>query len=187
MALVRKFTIGVAPFAKMFRVHGMAGAACDALLQLRAKTLADDYFQEVGWNDDRTAFAVSNAALGNKVTMSEENISFTKDCHDSDRVFSFEKALSEFKIVYGAINSVLRVTDIRRIGMVAEYRLSVGSSNPSGWLREKLTTIPSKMLTEKFSLRFEERELAADGKAPDPKKADFINYIYHFYDSAQDT
>jgi hypothetical protein len=47
MPLIRKFTIGILPFTKMFRVHGLGGAATDAVLKLRGKGLSDTYFDDV--------------------------------------------------------------------------------------------------------------------------------------------
>ena len=187
MAIVRKFSIGVQPFTKMFRMLGVAGSACDAVLRLRSKTLADDFYKEMGWSADRTACKLSNGTLGNVLTFTEETVVFTKDCHENGKTFSFEKTMAEFKIVYAALNAILNIQDIRRIGMVAEYRLAVGGQSPSAWLREKLTTNQSTLVTDKFFMKYEEREFAADGHAPDPKKADFINYIYQFYDSSLDT
>jgi uncharacterized protein (TIGR04255 family) len=187
MAIVRKFTIGVAPFAKMFRMPGLAGAAIDAVLRLRSKSLADDYFKEVGANVERSAYRVSNAEQSNLLQLTEDSIVFTKDYYESESSFDFKKVLDEFRTIWAAVNSVLAVQDIRRIGIVAEYRFNVDSKSSSGWLREKFTTLNTNLHTEKFQLRFEEREFATDGLAPDPKKADFINYIYNFYDSALDT
>ena len=186
MPHIRKFTIGVLPFAKMFRVHGLGGAATDAVLKLRGKTLSDTFFDEIGVNAERTAYRLTGNDQVNSLHITEESIAFTKDYHDSSGSFSFKKTIEELKTIWPAVQSVLAVTDIRRIGMVAEYRYSVPHKHPSVWLREKFLTLPTAQVTDKFSLRFEEREFAKDGIAPDPKKADFINSIYHYYDSAID-
>lgn len=186
MPHIRKFTIGILPFAKMFRVHGLGGAATDAVLKLRGKSLPEAYFDEIGVNPERTAYRLSGGDQVNNLQISEESITLTKDYHESDGSFSFKKTLDEYKLIWPAIQSVLAVTDIRRIGMVAEYRYSVPHKHPSMWLREKLLPMQSTMVTEKFLLRFEEREFAKDGIAPDPKKADFLNYIFQYYDSALD-
>jgi hypothetical protein len=186
MPLIRKFTIGVLPFAKMFRVHGLGGAATDAVLKLRGKGLPDNYFEEIGVNAERTAYRLSGSDQINSLHITEESITFTKDYHEAAGSFSFKKTLDDLKLIWPALQSVLFVSDIRRIGMVAEYRYSVPHKHPSVWLRQKLLALPSALVTDKFSLRFEERDFARDGIAPDPKKADFINYIYHYYDSAID-
>ena len=94
--------------------------------------------------------------------------------------------LEEFRILWGSVDGALKLVDIRRIGMVAEYRYSVDNKNSSVWLRSKLTTVPTKAATDKFTMRFEEREFAKDGGIPDPKKADFLNCIYTIYDSFSD-
>ena len=122
----------------------------------------------------------------NVVHIAEDSISFTKDFYVSGGSYDFSKAIAEFKTVWSAINKILVVHDIRRIGIVAEYRYDVDAKQPSKWLREKLTKLQTQRVTEKFHLRFEERELASDGKAPDPMKSDFINYIYSYYDGAID-
>ena len=186
MAIVRKFTIGVLPFAKTFRMHGLGGAAADAVLRLRGKALPDSYFAEVGVNPEHTAYRLSGEDQLNSLHLTEESISLTKDYYEATVSFDFKKVLDEFRTIWSALDSVLKLTDIRRIGMVAEYRYAVDTKNASVWLRSKLTTIPTKLATDKFTIRFEEREFAADGGLPDPKKADFINCIYTIYDSAAD-
>lgn len=186
MAIVRKFTIGVSPFAKMFRLHGQGGAVTDAVLRLRSKSLADNFFSEVGVNPERTAYQLSSDDQLNSLQLTDESVAFTKDYYESDSSFDFRKVLDEFRAIWSSVHAELNVQDIRRIGMVAEYRYIVDAKSVSGWLRDKLTTLKTPRLTEKFQLRFEEREFASDGKAPDPKKGDFINYIYNFYDSALD-
>ena len=186
MPIIRKFTFGVLPFAKMFRVHGLGGAATDAVLKVRGQGLSDSYFDEIGVNAERTAYRLTGEDQINSLHITEESITFTKDLHEADGVFNFRKSLEDFKVIWQALQSSLAVSDIRRLGMVAEYRYSVPHKHPSMWLREKLLTLPSTQVTDKFTLRFEERRFAADGIAPDPKKADFINYIYQYYDSALD-
>jgi len=186
MAIVRKITIGVAPFAKMFRVSSQGGATVDALLRLRTKNLADDYFEEVGSDAERKNFRIMKSDYSNVVQITEDAITFTKDFYVSGGSYDFGKFIAEFKIVWNAINKTMAVHDIRRIGIVAEYRYEVDANKPSRWLREKLTTLKTQRITEKFHLRFEEREFASDGNAPDPQKSDFINYIYAYYDGAMD-
>lgn len=186
MAIVRKFTIGVMPFAKMFRIHGQGGAATDAVLHLRSKSLPEDFFSEVATNPERTAYRVNSVDQLNTLQLTEESVNFSKDYYEAEVSFDFRKVLEEFRLIWAAVNSVLNVQDIRRIGMVAEYRCAIDSSAPSAWLRQKLTSMPTSLATAKFNLQYEERELAADGTLPDPKKSGFINYIYRYYDSAMD-
>lgn len=186
MAIVRKFTIGVQPFAKSFRVHGLGGVITDAVLQLRGKTLPDEYFSDIGFNAERTAYRLSSDDQTNSLQLTEDTITLTKDYYDAKTSFDFKKALEEFRTIWGAVNGILKLVDIRRIGMVAEYRYSVDNKNSSVWLRSKLTNVSTKSATDKFTMRFEEREFAKDGGIPDPKKADFLNCIYTIYDSISD-
>ena len=187
MAIVKKISFGVMPFAKMFRLHGSGGAAVDAVLRLRHKSLGDDYFSEVAVTPDRTAYKISGNGQLNFLHLNEENIVFTKDYFESDASFNFTKVIDEFKTIWSALNGVLHVQDVRRIGIVTELRYEIPKKQPSAWLRKNLLTgWETGKHTDKFSLRFEERSLASDGAVPDPKKADFINSIYSIYDSSID-
>lgn len=186
MAIVRKFTIGVQPFVKSFRMNGLGGVATDAVLRLRGKNLPDDFFSDVGLNAERTAYRLSSEDQTNSLQLTADSVAFTKDYYETKTSFDFKKVLEEFRILWGAVDGVLRLVDIRRIGMVAEYRYSIDNKNSSVWLRSKLTTIPTKSATDKFTMRFEEREFAKDGGSPDPKKADFLNCVYTIYDSISD-
>lgn len=186
MAIVRKFTIGVQPFAKSFRMHGLGGVATDAVLRLRGKSLPDDFFSDIGVNTERTVYRLSSEDQTNSLQLTEDSVSFTKDYYEAKTSFDFRKVLEEFRVLWSAVDGVLKMVDIRRIGMVAEYRYSVDDKNASVWLRSKLTAIPTKLATDKLTMRFEEREFAKDGGIPDPKKADFLNCIYTIYDSTLD-
>jgi len=167
-------------------MHGLGGVATDAVLRLRGKTLPDDYFSDVGLNAERTAYRLGSEDQANSLQLTEDSVTFTKDYYEAKTSFDFKKVLEEFRILWSSVDGALKLVDIRRIGMVAEYRYAVDNKNPSMWLRSKLTTIPTKSATDKFTMRFEEREFAKDGGIPDPKKADLLNCIYTIYDSFLD-
>jgi hypothetical protein len=186
VAIVRKFTIGVLPIVKMFRMNSLGGVAIDQLLRLRLKELPEDYFTSVSPLAPRMGFVVHDSSRATIFSMTEESISFTKDYFETDKSFDFKKVLEEFKLVWSTINSVLKVQDIRRIGMVAEYRLSISEASPSDWLRDKFIKWPSDRYADKVRLNFEERGPTKDGKPPNQATDDFINYIYTLYDGVLD-
>lgn len=186
MTIVKKFTIGIQPFAKMFRISGQGGAAVDAVLKLRNKELPENYFSEVKINSEKTSFQIQGLDGHNILTITDDNIVFVKDYYESSESFKFSKVLDEFKLIYSAAHSVLQFSEIRRVGLVAEHRYAVPQGKPSEWLRSKLLKVASPQLTANFLIRFEERSPASDGLIPDPKKADFINRIYSYNDSALD-
>lgn len=186
MAIIRKFTVGVQPFAKMFRIQGRAGEAIDEVLRLRTKVIPENYFNEVKTGEGNSVYLLTGEDAVNQLQITSEGIQFTKDFYNSAKSFDFKKFLDEFRVLWQALNNVLKISEIRRIGLVAEYRYSVDAKHPSNWLRENLTTLDGKLIADKFLLQYEEREPAANGNLPDAKTGDFINYIYTFYDSAKD-
>jgi hypothetical protein len=190
MAIVKKFTIGIQPLAKMFRITALGGSIVDAVLKLRTKNLSDDFFDEVYVDAERKIFRITSSGASNVLILREDGITFTKDYYnESGSNFDYSKLLNEFKIIWATINKVTAVYDIRRIGIAGEYRYNIDGDSPSKWLREKLiNTSPSaNRLTEKFLLNFEERKIIDNGTGPDINKADFINTIYSYYDSANDS
>lgn len=187
MTVFRKFTIGIAPYTRMYRIHSAGGEVVDAVLALRLKALPEDFFEEVLIQTDRNGYRITGHHGNNALSLNDQNITFTRDYYESTDSFDFSKVFDQFRIIWGAINSVLQITDVRRVGMVSESKYEVPSKTPSTWMRNTFSPpFGSDLHVEKFHLRFEERELAADGLAPDPKKADFINTIYQIYDSEMD-
>jgi hypothetical protein len=184
VAIVRKMSIGVRPVRKMFRVPGIGGEAADAILS--QAELPEGYFNVVGSSTDRKVWRLSNDKQSNFLALSEESVVFVRNYYASNDAYDFTKVLSEFRAIWSALQPRLNVRDIRCIGIVCEYRFSVGATDPSVWLRRSLTKLNTDRHTQKFNLRFEDRDHMPDGKAPDPKRSDFINYIYQYYDSALD-
>lgn len=104
MAIVKKFTIGIAPFAKMFR-PGPGGAATDAVLRLRSRGLADNFFSEVGTNVERTAYKLSGLDRLNTMQITEDAITFAKDYYEATVSFDFRKVLEEFRLVWAGLTT----------------------------------------------------------------------------------
>ena len=188
MTKIQKFTIGVAPYARLFRMLNLGGQIVDAVLALRLKALPEDFFAEVSMQADHNGYRLIGQKGRNSLAFNDQSITFTKDFYESDDSFDFNKMVEQFRTIWGAVNSVLHLADARRVGIVAESKYEVPSKATSAWMRNKLSpAFASDLHAEKFQLRFEDRALAADGLAPDPKKADFINTIYQIYDGELDT
>ena len=190
MTHVRKITIGIQPIDKIYRVHSLGGAVVDAILGLRLKELPEDYFEEVALAQGaQNGYKISGRKGENVLVFTESQLVFTRDYHESGSHFAFDKVAAEFRAIWTAANSVLQMVNVRRIGIVAECLYAVPHKSVSGWLRSRLLAAPFQaegMHSDRFTLRFEERELAKDGIVPDSKKADFLNAICTIYDNAHD-
>ena len=185
---VKKITIGVMPIKKMYRVRSLGGQIVDDLITLQLKSLPEDYFGEVMAATDGSGYKVSGRQGQNVVHVTQDTVTFARDYYESTEQFNLDKVRSEFRTVWTTVNAVLQVQDIRRIGIVTEYRYEVGTKHPSVWLREHIAPMfAATAHCEKFVLRFEDRSLTPEGKLPDPKKSVFYNTIYQIYDSEQDT
>ncbi len=168
----------------MFRVHTEWGAVVDAILSLRAeKPLSDpEYFKLV--SSSNNAAQLENREKGNSLLVSTDEISFTHSRYDSE--LDLDVFFSHFEAVYSTVNQLLKVKNVRRIGIVAEHRIEE-IEQPSRHLVARITKLPIPGFAAKFVLQYEKRTPTIEGLAPDVRSADFKNVICSFYDAEMDT
>ena len=111
---------------------------------------------------------------------------FSEDFYEDGRHFSYDTFLREFQLIWEAVQPILKIRDIRRIGFYAEHRFEA-KAHPSVQLFEAITKLPRSPIVDKFSMQFEVRKPTGKGGLPDPVKDDFYNYITSIYDSSIDT
>lgn len=187
MIRISKFTIGIRPSSKMFRVTSLAGTLIDRILELRGgKTIHDDYFSAVSRNQEQGIISLMDNDGTRVLRVDLDNVVFTKDHYESDKRLNIDTALKEFHELWKVVNATLQIKDIRRIGLVSEHRISVAKNQASKLLLEKYTTLESQNHPAKVMVKYEDRRLTKGGAIPDAKKSNFINVIRNFYDSEVD-
>ena len=187
MLPIKKYTLGIRPSQKLFRLSSLMGMVIDAVLSCRGeKDIDEEYYSEVSRNVESSVLLLRNEERGNILRIDMENVIFTKDLYETDRHFDIDKTIQEFRLIWKFTNDVLKLSNIRRVGMVAEYRIGPTSGSPSKILIEAFTKITSSSHPGKFQLRYENRSLVNSGSAPNLQKDDYLNVIYDFYDSEMD-
>lgn len=187
MEKVRKFAIGVRPASKMFRLTSVAGLVIDTVLSARgSKTLDEEYYSTVETTNEYSAFRLQNNKLGNSLHVDVSNVLFSKNTYECDANLAVEKVLDEFSEIWSLINKILKINDIRRIGIVGEHQIHIEKENPNKTLMTSLMSFPAPQYPSKFHLKYEERRTTKEGIAPDILKSDFININYEYYDSELD-
>lgn len=182
-----KFIVGIRPSSKIFRLSSLEGMIIDSILSLRGKKpIEAEYYSEVATNIEQGAFRLQNNELGNIIRVDQSNIIFIKDSYETGNVINTEKVLGEFYEIWSAINKVLKLNDVRRIGIAAEFRISSDVNNINIKALEVFSKISPPKHPGKFHLRYEDRREAKTGKIPDIEKSDFVNVIYDYYDSEMD-
>lgn len=189
MARLCKLVIGIRPAKRMFRIMSISGAIVDALVDsVGEKDLPDDYFTRVTRTPDGAFIRLTDANDVNVLSVDTENIIFTKDYYEEKAHINFDDVQKEFRQVWDACQAVLKVRNIRRIGMVGEYRVTPKTGNSSAALLEHLTKLEARGHPAKFMMQFENRSLVTGAAGlPDVKTSDFWNTIETYYDSALDT
>ena len=186
MLPIKKFIIGIRPARKMFRVRSTWGDIADAVLDaLDDKHLGADYYTKIGTNDARDALSMSNPDNGNVLRVDFNNVVFSASTYGAEHRVNTSKAFEQFEILWRAVNSKLKMTDVRRIGIAGESRI-YDIDDPSKALAEALNKFPAPQYTAKFHQVYEERTpVKATGK-PDFAKSQFMNKIRTFYESTMD-
>lgn len=189
MLEIKKFIVGIRPFYRMFRVESIYGVLVDEILALRGVGLIiDEFYKEVlaTQTTEKLNVIIRNKEFGNHLTISSSDVIFIKDYYDLDEKININKAIDEFQHIWKPISSILKIKDIRRIGLAIEQRSETENSNSSSLLLAKLTNIELKGFPEKFTLRYEDRSPTTGNARPDDKESDFTNIIYSFYDGTLD-
>lgn len=188
---IHKFVIGIRFNENMFRLASFGGLLIDEILRLRNKETKIDekFFTKISSANNREdLFASFLDEDGiNNLTVFKDQVIFKKRAKDHKVSVNLEKAIEEFEIFWKVIDKVLTVPDTRRVGFVAEHRVSEKKQG-SGTLDlvESLTKFEKPQFGGHFRLTFEDRRIATDGSIPDPEVSDFINVIKTIYTSDQD-
>lgn len=123
---------------------------------------------------------------GNQLRLSPQDIMFAKSDYTKNGGVSVDSAIAEFNTIYKVLNDVLRVRDVRRIGIVAEMRYWPNGATPSKQLLSKLFSHNLAGFPAKFNLTFERRYPSNDTTSFDTATDDFMNVIWSLYDSQID-
>jgi hypothetical protein len=181
----KKLLVGVRTVEKMFRVTSMGGLIVDAVLAMRDKPPLDaNYFTGIQRAESGTSTRLFHEERGHELIVDLENVIFIHNCYKNDKDTDFDVFLSAFAVIWPAVQGILKVKDIRRIGLVAEYRFPLQHSSTK--LLSALTRFNTQGIYDKFNLQYETRRGTGMGGLPDPTKDDFFNAIRHIYDSAMD-
>lgn len=189
MAKLCKLVIGVKPAKRMFRITSLSGEIVDGLIEsVDEKNLPDDYYTKVARSPDGSSIRLVDDKGTNALTIDTENIIFVKDGYEDQARVNIDECLSEFQQIWDACQVVLKVRNIRRIGMVGEYRIIPSSSNASAALLRSLTKFERSGHVAKFAMQFETHALTTGAAGlPDVKTSDFWNTIETYFDSVLDS
>jgi hypothetical protein len=183
--VIKKLTVGITPVAQMFRVASFSGQIADEIIvSTRDKPIRNsEYFTELS-GPSVAAIQLRNKERGNYLLINSGNIVFTQERFKAH--VDIDKFLEEFAQLWGVIDDILEVQQVRRIGMVAEHRV-FNVDDPSKVLQGALTKYPMPDHTGKFYCSFEKRIPLGRGASPINVKVDaFTNMLHQFYDAEMD-
>lgn len=116
-----------------------------------------------------------------------QDILFSADHYITGKPISINEEAEKFLSLLTCITEQLQPSDVRRIGIVCEYRSKSKTELPSRELLNEITKISSDGFPAKFQLQFERRHpITTTTGIPDIRTDDFWNVIESFYDSEND-
>lgn len=185
MLKIHKFIIGIQPAGRMFRIPSIGGVVVDAILAIRSKSsLSDDYYTEITTRPDGLNFQLHNPDNGNILRIDRDQVVFIKDTFGDNSEINLRSSLREFGDIWKALDPIVNMRGIRRIGIASEQLLQLDNVNKT--LLKTLTRLNVPLHPGKFHIRYEDRWPTRESIAPDIKKDDFINVITEIYDSSLD-
>lgn len=181
-----KLSIGIRPSRAMFRFSTLSGTLIDELLTSaeRSKTYKK-LFQHVEQDGGKSHFRLLGD--GYSFFVGVNDVQYSVDNYESKKILDVDIEIERFISLFNVVNSALKIRDIRRIGMVCEYRLPSNTDLPSRELIEKFTKFSPTGFPAKFNLQFEQRyPITSTTGVPDFRTDDFWNVIESFYDGEAD-
>jgi hypothetical protein len=170
----------------LFRISSLAGEIADEVVAgVKEKPIRNaEYFTEVSPVGGPGGLTLRGKEAANVLTVGTGNITFTQDRYSS-RV-DIDKFLEEFGQLWKIIDHVVSIQQVRRIGIVAEHRVT-GISDPSKFLAEKFTRFPASDIAAKFIFGIERRIPLSQATKVNIATDAFTNVITQVYDAELDT
>lgn len=189
--VLHRIIIGIQLNKKIFRLSTVGGALTDEILALKDSdsNLGKDYFTQVSSSNSIENLNVSflNEEGTNKLQFLPDQVILRKAAPCDKSSVNIDKTIQQFEAIWKKSDKVIAFPGIRRIGIVAEFRINEENSNSAAnQLVKALLKVPSPKHSGTFQLTFEDRKLNSDNTIPDKQLGDFWNTIYTYYLSEKD-
>lgn len=181
-----KMSIGIKPSRAMFRFSTLGGTLIDEILTYTEKSKnSKKLFKHVEQDSNKSHFRLIGDTCS--LFVGTHDIQYSVDHYDSKSELEISIEIERFISLFSTVNSSLKIRDIRRIGLVCEYRTPSKTELPSKELLDKFTSFEAVGYPAKFQLQFEHRHpiVGATG-IPDFRTDDFWNIIESYYDAEVD-
>jgi hypothetical protein len=180
---LNRVVIGFRLNKNIFRLASVGGIVSDDILDLieSDSKLSNDYFTKFSSvnNSDDISVTFLNEDKSHSLTIGRDQVILDKKSPDGNSAVNIDKTIKEFELFWKAADKVLKFPDVRRVGMVAEYRIQDNlKDSPSNKLISSLLKIKAPEHSGQFKLSFEDRSLLSGGEIPNNKTSDFWNSIY---------
>lgn len=184
---IRKISMGIRFQKRMMRLGSLSGVVMDHVVETFSEKQKDgELFTRFERNPDGLRLKLMDADDTRQLLIDPSQVIFVHDDYEKEDGVNVERFQVDFGKVFESANQVLKFSDARRIGIVAEYRQA--DASPSSHLLSCLTKLPSEGVPAKFVLQFERRYVPTTKVGTlDVSTDDFINVIETFYDAEVDS
>ncbi len=184
--VLHRIIVGVLLNKKIFRLSSVGGTLTDAILSLENNDckIRSNYFSKVTSSNNFADLHVSflNSEETNKLSFQSDQVVLRVSSTEGNSPVSVDKVVQQFEAFWKQADKVVNFPEIRRVGIVAEYRIDPKNDHcAANQLIETLLTVPPAKHSGRFHLTYEDRELNPDGTVPDKASGDFWSTIYTYY------
>ncbi len=114
------------------------------------------------------------------------NVIYTRDHYDKAHTADWNELKSEFVSIWNLIKKTKKINEVRRIGVVAEYKISCPNNDQSSVLMDKVTKLGIQDGNKKFQLAYETHYPLDKTDTSSTENQEFINVIHQIYDGLID-
>lgn len=189
---LQRFVIGVLFNRKMFRLPSLGGSIIDEVLSVSEseKRMGAGFFDQVSTPQTKNgeySISLINDSKANNFAVLPDQVIFKKTSSSDSASVNVDNVIDEFSVLWKAANKIISFPEVRRIGMVGEYRIKEACSGSAGkQLVDSLTKFPVPESCGRFQLTFDDKGVNERGLPYDKDNDDFWNQINTFYISTMD-
>lgn len=186
MPRIRKLTLGVLLARHSFRIQDSLGLVADSILDgIGTKALPAELFGEVAKHQGGPLQLRSTDHV-RQLKIDGLNFIYTRDHYKNTHGVDWDLFCSEVFGIWNLLAHLVPLSNIKRIGIVGEYRIGTAKGNPTSQLLQAITKLPSEGEKAKFNLQFETRYPSVKTEDFDIEKQSFLNVNEQYYDSELD-
>lgn len=181
-----KTSIGILFGRSNFTIQESLGEISELIIDsMNGKVLEEEFFSEFSVQH-LSKLRLKSSDSTKFLHLDPSNIVYTRDQYNQAHTVVWDETKSEFTKLWNIIKKAKKLNEIRRIGIVSEYRIECVNNDQSKILHDNFTKFEENKNVKKFTMSFETHYPCGKSEEFSAEEDEFINVIEQYYDGLVD-